>query len=88
MVPSLGMVVEWLDESTLGLLFGMMIIVGRLKDTGGFLMRGWMGGGGGGHMLGLLCGLVMISGNSDGASGGVYMHGGLQGSHFPPLCLI
>ena len=33
MVPSLGLVVEWLDESTLGLLFGMMVIVGRLKDT-------------------------------------------------------
>jgi Na+/H+ antiporter NhaD/arsenite permease-like protein len=33
MVPSLSLVVEWLDESTLGLLFGMMIIVGRLKDT-------------------------------------------------------
>ena len=33
MVPSLGLVVERLDESTLGLLFGMMIIVGRLKDT-------------------------------------------------------
>ena len=33
MVPSLGLVVEWLDQSTLGLLFGMMIIVGRLKDT-------------------------------------------------------
>lgn len=33
MPPSLAMVVEWLDESTLGLLFGMMIIVGRLKDT-------------------------------------------------------
>ena len=33
MVPSLALVVEWLDESTLGLLFGMMIIVGRLKDT-------------------------------------------------------
>ena len=36
MAPSLGLVVEWLDESTLGLLFGMMIIVGRLKDTGMF----------------------------------------------------
>lgn len=25
MVPSLGLVVEWLDQSTLGLLFGMMM---------------------------------------------------------------
>ena len=33
MAPSLALVVDWLDESTLGLLFGMMIIVGRLKDT-------------------------------------------------------
>ncbi|KAL4423292.1 hypothetical protein ABPG77_004561 [Micractinium sp. CCAP 211/92] len=36
MAPSLSLVVDWLDESTLGLLFGMMIIVGRLKDTGMF----------------------------------------------------
>jgi hypothetical protein len=27
---------EWLDESTLGLLFGMMIIVGQLQRTGLF----------------------------------------------------
>eukprot|EP00887_Chlorella_sp_A99_P002871 scaffold6.g2871.t1 len=36
MAPSLEVVTEWLDQSTLGLLFGMMIIVGRLKDTGTF----------------------------------------------------
>ncbi|KAI8465106.1 MAG: transporter [Monoraphidium minutum] len=36
MVPSLEMVTEWLDESTLGLLFGMMILVGQLKNTGLF----------------------------------------------------
>ncbi|KAL4436773.1 hypothetical protein ABPG75_003912 [Micractinium tetrahymenae] len=36
MAPSLALVVDWLDESTLGLLWGMMIIVGRLKDTGMF----------------------------------------------------
>jgi Na+/H+ antiporter NhaD/arsenite permease-like protein len=29
-------VTEFLDESTLGLLFGMMILVGKLKDTGLF----------------------------------------------------
>jgi Na+/H+ antiporter NhaD/arsenite permease-like protein len=36
MVPSLATVTSWLDESTLGLLFGMMIIVGHLKNTGLF----------------------------------------------------
>jgi hypothetical protein len=29
-------VTSWLDESTLGLLFGMMILVGQLKNTGLF----------------------------------------------------
>ena len=29
-------VTSWLDESTLGLLFGMMILVGRLSSTGAF----------------------------------------------------
>jgi hypothetical protein len=36
MVPSLDVVTSWLDESTLGLLFGMMILVGQLKNTGLF----------------------------------------------------
>ncbi|WIA39472.1 hypothetical protein OEZ86_005570 [Tetradesmus obliquus] len=36
MTPSLAKVTEFLDESTLGLLFGMMILVGKLKDTGLF----------------------------------------------------
>ena len=43
MAPSLALVVDWLDESTLGLLFGMMIIVGRLKDTVGLLLAGCRG---------------------------------------------
>lgn len=34
--PDLQTVVEWIDEETLGLLFGMMIIVGRLAETGFF----------------------------------------------------
>nr|AOW69302.1 pink-eyed dilution-like 1 [Savillea parva] len=36
MFPTLGTVMEWIDEETLGLLFGMMIIVGRLAETGFF----------------------------------------------------
>ncbi|GBF88485.1 hypothetical protein Rsub_01198 [Raphidocelis subcapitata] len=36
MTPSLETVTSWLDESTLGLLFGMMILVGQLKNTGLF----------------------------------------------------
>ena len=34
--PTLVKVVEWVDESTLGLLFGMMIMVGKLSATGFF----------------------------------------------------
>ena len=34
--PSLGKVVTWIDDSTVCVLFGMMIIVGRLADTGAF----------------------------------------------------
>mmetsp|Transcript_6615 Transcript_6615/g.17022 ORF Transcript_6615/g.17022 Transcript_6615/m.17022 type:complete len:1176 (+) Transcript_6615:142-3669(+) len=34
--PDLQTVVEWIDEGTLALLFGMMIIVGRLAETGFF----------------------------------------------------
>jgi Na+/H+ antiporter NhaD/arsenite permease-like protein len=42
MAPSLALVVTWLDESTLALLFGMMVIVGRLKDTGMFeVLSAW-----------------------------------------------
>eukprot|EP00887_Chlorella_sp_A99_P000899 scaffold5.g899.t1 len=42
MPPSLGTAVEWLDQSTLSLLWGMMVIVGRLKDTGMFeVLSAW-----------------------------------------------
>lgn len=35
-VPRPRQVTEFLDESTLALLLGMMVIVGKLKDTGVF----------------------------------------------------
>lgn len=38
--PSLGKVVSWIDDSTVCLLFGMMVIVGRLADTGAFEVLG------------------------------------------------
>ena len=34
--PTLPQVIEWVDEGTLGLLFGMMIMVGKLSATGFF----------------------------------------------------
>lgn len=36
MPPDLGTVLEWVDESALALLFGMMILVGKLSQTGFF----------------------------------------------------
>lgn len=36
MTTTTTQVTSWLDESTLGLLFGMMILVGHLKNTGAF----------------------------------------------------
>jgi Na+/H+ antiporter NhaD/arsenite permease-like protein len=38
--PSLETVVSWIDDSTVCVLFGMMIIVGRLADTGVFEVMG------------------------------------------------
>lgn len=38
-LPPLLQVTSWLDESTLGLLFGMMILVGQMKNTGLFEVR-------------------------------------------------
>lgn len=35
-VPLFQTVVVWIDEATLALLFGMMIIVGKLSETGAF----------------------------------------------------
>jgi hypothetical protein len=36
LAPDLKTVISWLDESTLGLLFGMMLIVGKTAQTGAF----------------------------------------------------
>ncbi|KAK3239165.1 hypothetical protein CYMTET_50889 [Cymbomonas tetramitiformis] len=35
-VPDIGTVVEWVDEGALALLFGMMIMIGKLSTTGFF----------------------------------------------------
>ena len=44
MAPDLVTVINWMDFGTLGLLFGMMVIVGQLKKTGVFEVRGVRGG--------------------------------------------
>ncbi len=36
LTPDLAKVVSWIDFGTLGLLFGMMLIVGQLQYTGSF----------------------------------------------------
>jgi hypothetical protein len=36
MAPDLSTVVSWMDESTICLLFGMMLIIGKLAQTGAF----------------------------------------------------
>jgi hypothetical protein len=36
MAPDLTTVITWMDASTLGLLFGMMLIIGKLAQTGAF----------------------------------------------------
>lgn len=38
--PSLSTVVSWIDDSTVCVLFGMMIVVGRLAETGAFEVAG------------------------------------------------
>lgn len=60
LAPDLPKVVSWIDPGTMGLLFGMMIIVGQLKGTGvfevicawGLQVRGAQGAGAGGTVSG------------------------------------
>lgn len=54
LAPDLPKVISWIDPGTMGLLFGMMIIVGQLQGTGvfevicawGLQVRGARGRGG------------------------------------------
>jgi Na+/H+ antiporter NhaD/arsenite permease-like protein len=58
-------VTEFLDESTLGLLFGMMILVGKLKDTGLFeVLCAWTLRASKGRMWALSLLMMYITGES------------------------